>query len=36
MGMHTREVPVPEIAKTMDLKQTKVRSIIRAWKDRVN
>jgi len=36
MGMHLREVPVPEIAKTMDLKQTKVRSIIRAWKDRFN
>jgi len=31
MGMRQRGVPVPEIAKTMNLKQTKVRSIIRAW-----
>jgi hypothetical protein len=32
MGMYQRNVPIPEIANTIEIKQTKVRSIIRAWK----
>lgn len=36
MGMHQRDLSVPDIARTMDIPQTKVRSIIRAWKDRFN
>jgi len=34
MGMYEREVAVPEIARDMNISQSKVRSIIRAWKDR--
>jgi hypothetical protein len=36
MGMYQRDVPVPEISRDMGIPQTKVRSIIRAWKDRLN
>ena len=35
MDMWGRELSVPDISRTMDIPQQKVRSIIRAWKDRV-
>jgi hypothetical protein len=36
MGMYERSVPIPEIASISGIKQTKVRSIVRAWKDIFN
>jgi hypothetical protein len=36
MEMHRRELSVPEIATSTKLSQSKVRTIIRAWKDRIN
>ena len=35
MDMWGRELSVPDISRTMNIPQQKVRSIIRAWKDRV-
>ena len=36
MEMYKREIPVPDIANMLNIKQSKVRSIIRAWKDHFN
>ena len=36
MEMYRRELSVPEIATSTKLSQSKVRTIIRAWKDRIN